>query len=764
MAVSTDKKYLLFFSLAFLLSLQCIILLGLILSFHPLPMHIELLNPNGSYYLHPKYDLSLYALFLALCGGFYLLLCLYGQPNGAWIRVEFFWVLLQIFAILKMANDGSKDGPFLYFLYTALCLSFASKLYWEKRTWIDIILKPVCKTVSAIANLIYKKICILTNYFPIHLRSLPVISLKDSRIKWLLSGGMLIFIAMLIYIPDLETLVGKLFFVDDQSQENTFMAGAAFGVFSGLTPCVDIRSLYGVGLPLFWGKLMGLLGHFDYLTLTHLFVDMFILYYCAWFLLIRSWVKSSILGFTLIVLIINLNIFGMDGGPITLFTHINTTAVRFGLDILFFVWVTLHLQTRRSVFLLLTGITAGLQLFYVLPTGICLTVTFYGYIIILLTIPALCKYFLSSRWDYALTKLACILVPVLFFSLMAMSVGPNILTQSFWYNFLEQVRYATNDFPMFPYFSLWQDSPFLLFTSWAILIIFMASFFLVLTSIRRKGVWNLRLMIIVLLSLYGILDYQQFLMLADPSVLLRNEKIIVLVIGLWIDIFLEKKTAVWRFYPALGALTIVFFSMVINPHFRTYPNIFNVSKNPNIDPRFPSIMNKDAIHFPEWYKLPVNSLGEKFEDFRTESDFKTDQDLKEYIRKEFNFDKDSQLIRALTPEGSRVAVISSNEMLFLIQSRRKPFFYIFPLICSRPMRIRTFPDDQIFTKENLLKTMYQLENQAPKYIFVQKILLNRNIPSGYFFDYQGISNLMHYVLDRYEPYQDGYYLMAMKRR
>ena len=770
MAVRNDNRCLLFFIIAFLLSLQCVILVGLIFSFHPLSSHIEFLNPSTSVY-KPKYDLFLYDLLLVLCGGFYALLCVYDRSRrkhghyGAWVRAEVFWVSLQVFAVLKMVSDDQKNGFFFYFLCGALSASFVSKILWPRRTWVDVFLAGMFQRTYHTTALAFRKIRMWTRFLPIRRRSRPVMPKASPCISWLLNAGTIVFIALLIYVPDLEALVGKIFLSEIAQRENSsFVVGTAYAVFTGLIPCVDVRSLYGVGLPVFWGKLMGLWGHFDYITFTRAVMGLFIVYYCAWFLLIRSWVKSTMLGITLILLIVNLNIFGVENPFSLVFVSFNTTAVRFGLDILWFVWINLHLKTARSVFLLLAGITTGIQLFYVMPTGLCLTVLFYGYSVILLAVPALrARFFVRDR-DYSLLKAACFLVPGLFFGLMALCVGSNILSHAFWYNFFEQTRLAANGFPLSPYFSLWKGYPFLFCMSWGILVIFLASFVLVLTDIGRQGLGDRRLMIIVLLSLYGLMDYQQFIMLATPSVLLRNVKLLVIVTGLWMDIFLERKPAVWRFYITAAALAIVLFSIGGNLRFRTYPNIFNLSRNPNVDPRFPSCINTFSRNFPEWYKLPVNSLGQKFEDLRTEKDFRSDDELKKYARQEFNFDKDAQLIRALTPEGSRVAVISSQETLFLIQARRKPFFYVFPLIASRPMRMRTYLVDEFFSKENFFKTIDQLENLKPQYIFVQKVLLNRVVPSGYFFDYQGIVNLMMYVWGRYEPYQDGYYLMAMKRR
>jgi hypothetical protein len=217
---------------------------------------------------------------------------------------------------------------------------------------------------------------------------------------------------------------------------------------------------------------------------------------------------------------------------------------------------------------------------------------------------------------------------------------------------------------------------------------------------------------------------------------------------------------------------VVLYFVSINHHFIAYPNIFNFSRNPNTDALVNDIipgqssgfMNDVSMEFPEQYKLPLNSLGERDENLRTENNFSSDEEMTKYYREEYTFEQDAALIRSLTTEGQKVPVISSQEIPLLMQAGRKPFFYTFPLLVGRPMKLRTFPTDEIWSKENLEGAVKQMDDEKPEYIFVQRIFLNTPLPQFYYFQYYAVVQLMDYVQRYYEPLREGQYLMAMKRR
>ena len=115
--------------------------------------------------------------------------------------------------------------------------------------------------------------------------------------------------------------------------------------------------------------------------------------------------------------------------------------------------------------------------------------------------------------------------------------------------------------------------------------------------------------------------------------------------------------------------------------FTGYPNLLNFSRNPIIDPLVAQRVGHDSPYFnqlyadfPESLKLPLNSLGQKDEGLKFEKDFNTHQQLIDYYKKETDFSSDAGLIQRLTPAGSRVALLSSFEVMILDQAKPHQLF------------------------------------------------------------------------------------------
>jgi hypothetical protein len=203
-----------------------------------------------------------------------------------------------------------------------------------------------------------------------------------------------------------------------------------------------------------------------------------------------------------------------------------------------------------------------------------------------------------------------------------------------------------------------------------------------------------------------------------------------------------------------------------------YPNVFNFSRNPAVDPLVAARLsegrlryfNQLFIQYPDAFKLQVNNLGETFEDWHTEDDFSSDEQLKAYFRQEFSFPEDAALIDGLTKPDEPVALISSFEIQMLIQADRKPFFYIFPLVNSRPLHMRLFEVTHMWTTTQLNDTIKQLEDKKPAFVFMERVYMAREIPESFLYDMPSVCMLDNYVRQHYEPYAVGKYLVAMKLR
>jgi hypothetical protein len=135
-----------------------------------------------------------------------------------------------------------------------------------------------------------------------------------------------------------------------------------------------------------------------------------------------------------------------------------------------------------------------------------------------------------------------------------------------------------------------------------------------------------------------------------------------------------------------------------------------------------------------------------------------------FYNKEFNFAPDAAVIDRLTSPTERVALISSYETKILMEAERKPFFYYFPMIYPEPMENLDFKGTEIITYDRMRRTLGQLENEKPQYVFIEKKLFSGQLPVAYYQHYQALTILVRYLIQQYAPYDQGQYLVALKRK
>lgn len=634
---------------------------------------------------------------------------------------------------------------------------------WPSLLWVTLILSSIVKTFWLEID----------RYLP-PIPSWPKVSLNETHpVKVITNPAhltielscVLVIIWLLLFIPNLDALNARLLLTGNaQRDNNTFVSGPAFAASMGLTPVVDVRSLYGVGLPIMFTTAIKLTqSEFSYLGQSRILMWCMIIYYFLWYILLRLCVRSWILALGILLFCLQLKVFGPGAGVLNLYGGLNTTPIRFFFDIFFLLCLAGHGLTRSKWWLWSAAMFVGLQMFYVFAPGACIWVAWVVY----LAWSQKDKIRQQTLCLTDLIKLIClVLLPIVVFLLgNAICVGHHILTQTFWYHFSEQVRYSNEGMWLFPYFSVLFDNPFHFFVAIAVLLLYLFSITRALVMETKRDTRDIRPGIIIALCAYGIMDYHQFIMISQSTVLFRHATLFVTVLGFWVSFGFNYVNAWQRTLLPWGIILAGVFCLAHNPMTQCYPNILNVSKDPNVDLRLPQTpsINKDSLRYPAKLKLSVNALGEKDEDLRTEKDFPSDAALTHYVHELFDFNKDAALIDSLTSPTERVAIISSHELLLLAQAHRKPFFYIFPLLCPRPMKMRVYPVDELFSQENIDLTLEQIDRQKPPFIFIHKVLLQMFVPGIYTFSSYGTVEIIKHVLKDYMAYKDGYYLTALRR-
>jgi hypothetical protein len=584
-----------------------------------------------------------------------------------------------------------------------------------------------------------------------------------------ISFGLLVI--AVIYIPNNEALVARMFIGEQFHHNDSFVFGPAWAYLSGCKLDMDVISQYGLGMPVIIGLLAKYFGGFSYQNVVHVMIGMCIVYYLCCYIFLRLWLKSPVLSLAAILFAIKTQMFHTGVFPIV-FTYGSATVIRYFFDVFFLYAIWMHIRQARGIWLGMAGAICGIALFHITAEGIYLTATFYFYLMISFLgriwdkdiFPAKLKFF--SAVGYAAFALATAL------GLLFCTEGQYIFTAEFWHNTGEFIEYFLSGFGLTPIYESLKNRFYL-----ASLMGFVIPVVYVFTLLVTGGLIYFRKiqrqnLLVVILCVYGLGLYHYYIARSAVTSYYAVSIPYVFILAFWVKEGLAYVSKQKAQQIALWILAVSIFSLATTHDFIAYPNIFNFSRNPMVDPlvvqRLPnsrmSYFNHLFIQYPDAYKFPLNSLGEKDEDIRVHTDFSSDDELVAYFHREFDFTEDTKLITDLTPEGSKVPILSSFEVKMLIQSNRKPFFYYYPMVISRPLRMRMFVVNSVYTTDQLKKTIDQFENAKPEYVFMEKIFLNNYVPQAYFHDSPGFMPVLDYVQKNYLPAAYGKYLVAMKRR
>jgi hypothetical protein len=135
-----------------------------------------------------------------------------------------------------------------------------------------------------------------------------------------------------------------------------------------------------------------------------------------------------------------------------------------------------------------------------------------------------------------------------------------------------------------------------------------------------------------------------------------------------------------------------------------------------------------------------------------------------FPRRLIDFPEDVALINRLTRPSERVIVLGSFQVKMLMEAKRKPYFYYFPVSQSSQMDVLQFRGVHIHTHERMVKTLLALETDKPQIVFVERMLISGELPQVYYQRFETLAILVKYFVDNYEPIEQGKYLLALKRK
>ena len=725
--------------LACLWAVQAAVIAQQLLSLCHAPAFLnDLLLPEALPRMAGKWDILVYVLFIAvaLITGKAMLRC-YHKPFNYWLLLfEGVLTFLMVSALFKMLIYAAYNSQLAQrALMVLIAVSLVSKIFYpELRKFIEVVYQ------------------------------------RSNIIAWApyADAWWMVVIVFLIYMPDLERVIALIFIGDWTHHFDFIEMSVGWASLWGQLPYVDVISQYGVGLPIIFARIADVFGGFEYVPTLAVMMWFVIIYFILSYFFVRYWLGSALMAGMAFLLIFRLQMFHYGVSPLIWCTP-SASPLRFGLDILWIMALLLHMRTGHQRWLLLAACYSGFAFYYMTSNGMCVAVTFYAYFLALIFFPSFRRQTgPSRRWLYYLSGGLPLISAFVFFGA---TLKGHMFQKEYWHNLFDYMT-MFGTVPMFE--SLKYRHFWAFFMSIVVPFTYIATLLYIgICLYLKKG--PMERLFVALLCIYGLANYQYYVVRSAITSYYVNALPFVFISCFWFARYLEFLPLIWQKRLKAGAVFLSFYALLTNQNYLAYPNLMNVSRNPMTDnlviQRFPDrtgFFNNQYKKVKEEDKLSVNDLGGTQEDLRTEDDFKNDQELVAYYRRYFDFQQDAALIDRLTKSGERVALVSSFETKILIQARRPPFFYHFPLLSSRPMTFRGFPSDAAHTSSFLADTLGELEKRRPEYVFMENIFMQDALPSSYYNSdnrrLERVMTIIAYIKSRYQPFKHGEYLIAMKRK
>jgi len=576
-------------------------------------------------------------------------------------------------------------------------------------------------------------------------------------------------IVLMIYMPDLERVAAMIFMGEYFHHLDAFIMSVGLASLHGQLPSVDVFSEYGIGLPVIFAKIIKAGGSFDYVPAFRVMMWFVIIYFILTYYFVKYWFKSAWMAGVVFLLVFRLQMFHFGVSPL-IWSVASASPIRFGFDILWMFALLQHIRSGQSRWLIAAGIYSGFALYYMTSSGLCVMATFYAYLFALIILPSFRRQWIddhSKRISYALSLVLPIISAAVF---LAMTLGGHLFQKEFWHQLVDYMVIFSHAgaMPMFESLKYRHFWAFLM--SMVMPLTYLATLLYIGVGLYLEKIPKERIFT-ALLCIYGLANYQYYVVRSAITSYYVNALPFVLIVAFWFFHGLESLPVRWQKRLKAAAVVLSFYALLTNQNYLAYPNLLNFSRNPMTDnlviQRFPDrqgYFNNMFKNTKEQDKLPVNDLGTTHEDIRTENDFKSDKELVAYYQGQFDFKEDAALIKKWTKEEERVALISSFETKILIQANRAPFFYHFPLLTSRPMTFRVWPGDAARIPSYESDTINELQDRRPTYVFMEKIFMQDSLPVSYQDNNSRVLDIIAYVKAHYQVFEQGKYLIALKRR
>jgi hypothetical protein len=542
---------------------------------------------------------------------------------------------------------------------------------------------------------------------------------RDSDLRWvrIWDGVFPVILIILIGVPDINYVLKEILVTDSFYHFDSLLMAPGWAYLNGLTLNMDVTSQYSMVIPAVISRLADMSGGFSYHNVLAVLIGLSAAYFIALYFVFRSWLKSALWATFGILLAIKLHMFHAGVSPV-IWRYPSATVMRYWFDWIALYAISRHCDSFSRRYLWLAFVSAGMALAYMLDTGIYLTFTVYVYLgAYILARPQHQREFRYPQDIFLL--LALILTPVV----TALGVlygiqGPSIFTRELWMNALEFAGLFMQGWGAMPmHESLRSGHLFIFLMGFFMPIVYVWTLIFVGgRCLTGRAPW--RDFFIVFVSVYGLCLFQYFINRSALSSYYVVCIPYVFVLCYWLNALSERLSLRSRRYVSLSAVVLMASVLGTSAMFTEYPNYLSQSFN---------------------------------------------KQLENYLDGGMDVNRDAQLIERLTAPHEQVALISRFETAILMQARRKPFFYYFPLMESTPLHMPTSGRNYLYTTTRLNRIIHQLQGKRPKYIFIEKSLVKKQTPPAGK-QTTSMKVLIQYVNSHYDHDADGEYLTAFKLR
>lgn len=542
---------------------------------------------------------------------------------------------------------------------------------------------------------------------------------KDRRCVRTFDAFFMGFLVLALWVPDKSSALGVILAHDQFFGLDSFLVSPAHARVMGETPNVDVLAPLGTGAPTLITWSARILGGLNYEHVLGVMVILGLLYFFAVYVLLRMWFKSCLIAAAGTLVAVKLQLFNISVVPL-IWAFPQYTPLRLLPDLItiFFIWR--YSRDFKRLDLWLAAGACGLSMAYVFDTGIYQTSAFYGFLAAVLFLPNMRLHSFTFPRDARKIFAICLLpwgAMVVFSFILS---GPAVFTKAWWagnMEFMNGYWQGAGNIPMTS--ALYARQFFAFAMGLAVPVIFLVSaagllFKGYFNETRRKDLW------IVFVCFYGLAAHAYFVHRSVPA-LYNLYSVALVILGCYGSRLLaDGLTRQRRRVFLLVAAVVSFGALVTNNQFVSYPNA-----------------------------LDLNRHGWKAE--------------REAYRSASALEKDVELIKGLTKPGEKTAVISSFAAKMLMDAGRSTYFYYSPVIVSAPMDANVFRGTTLFSRDRMFKTLTQLEEDPPAYVFVEKKIYDLQITKEYEPSLQSWIVLKVYLDEHYAPGAEGQYLVALKR-